>query len=124
MNIEVAPLPIPTEAEVNYSFSVRFQFNITPAVARQKVNTYLLMNVGNMLSGGEPTLLLGTVTCWKVPVFCAYPEFERRELLGDLAVNAETGEIDLDRSSFSSATAIGERADALHHTFAASAARA
>jgi hypothetical protein len=39
------PLAAP-EAEVDYTFSVKFRFNLTPLVARQKANGYLLMNVG------------------------------------------------------------------------------
>ena len=113
MNIETAPPHVPVHAEVDYTFSVRIQFNITPFVARQKVNSYLLMNVGNMVTAGEPTLLLNGEAFWKVPVFCAYPEFKWRKHLGDLAMNAESGEIDFARSSFASAHEIEARANAI-----------
>jgi len=74
------------------------------------------MNVGHMLSAGEPSLVLDGGAYWKVPVFCAYPELKRREHLGDVLMNAESGEIDLSKSSFASAADIEARADAIYHS--------
>lgn len=56
------------QREVRYRMEVTFRCAITPFVARQNVNVYLLMNVGNMLSAGEPILFLGERPHWKVPV--------------------------------------------------------
>ena len=36
------------------------QVNITPFVARQKVNLLMLDQVGNLLHGGEPELLVSS----------------------------------------------------------------
>ena len=118
MKIETTTPPAPANAEVDYTFSVKFHFNITPLVARQKINAYLLMNVGQMVTADEPTLLVNEEVYWKVPIACAYPEFKRREVLGDLIMNAETGEIDLAKSTFASADDIAQRADAIYHSFA------
>lgn len=119
MKVETTFPTVPEHAEVDYTFSVRFHFNITPFVARQKVNAYLLVNVGHMLSVDEPsTLLMDNGAFWKVPVFCAFPEFKRREYLGDLAVNAESGEIDFSKSTFVSSADIEARADAVYHSLA------
>ncbi|MBI3761459.1 MAG: hypothetical protein HY260_06300 [Chloroflexi bacterium] len=123
MRVETAPPPAPGHAEVAYTVSVKFQFNVTPLIARQKVNAYLLTHVGHMLSADEPTLLLNNGAFWKIPIFCAYPEFKRREYLGDLLMNAESGEIVLSNSSFKTATEIEARADAVYHSLAAPATR-
>ncbi len=122
MKVETPPPPVPAQAEVNYSFSVKFHFNVTPLVARQKANAYLLMNVGNMVSADEPTLFVNGGVFWRIPVFCAYPEFKRRGHLGDLIMSAESGEIDLSKSSFASAADIEARANAIYHSIAASPA--
>ena len=54
------PVPLlPVEAEVRYRMEVVFRLTVTPFVARQKANVYLLMNVGNLLSADEPGLVLG-----------------------------------------------------------------
>lgn len=118
--VELSPPNIPAQAEVDYTIQVRFHFNITPFVARQKVNAYLVTHVGHMLSSDEPTLLLGDRAYWKVPVYCAFPEFKRREHLGDLIMDVETGAILLEKSSFTSAAEIEARADAIYHSLATS----
>ena len=65
MKTEVLAPSFPLQAEVDYRIEVKFRFNVTAFVACQNVNVYLLNNVGNMLSAGEPTLLLGERPCWK-----------------------------------------------------------
>jgi hypothetical protein len=122
MQIETSPPAAPAQAEINYTVSVKFRFNITPLVARQKVNAYLLMHVGHMLSADEPTLLVNDGAHWKIPVFCAYPEFKRREHLGDLIMDTNSGEIDFSRSSFASAADIEARASVIYHSLAPSPA--
>jgi len=104
----VAP-PVPAQAEVRYRMEVTFRCAITPFVARQNANVYLLMNVGNMLSAGEPILFLGERPHWKVPVFCAFPEFNRREKIGELA---------LEQSYPSSPQEIERHAETVYHSLA------
>lgn len=121
-SIEMAPPALPAQAEVGYTIQVRFRFNITPFAAQQKVNAYLLLNVGQMLSAGDPTLLLNDGAFWKIPVYCAFPALKRRDYLGDLVVDAESGAIVLEKSSFTSASDIEARANAIYHSLAAPSA--
>ena len=113
---EIVAPPVPAQAEVRYRMEVTFRCAITPFVARQNVNTYLLMNVGNMLSAGEPILFLGEHPHWKVPVFCAFPEFDRREKIGELAVDINSGAILLDQSYPSSPQEIDRHAETVYHS--------
>ncbi|MDE3090402.1 MAG: hypothetical protein KGJ80_13555, partial [Chloroflexota bacterium] len=85
-------------------------------VAQQKVNAYLLLNVGQTLSAGEPTLLQNGGAFWKVPIWCAFPDLHRRDYLGDLVVDAESGAIVLEKSAFTSSSDIEARADAIYHS--------
>ncbi len=117
---EIVAPPVPARAEVRYRMEVTFQFNITPFVARQSANVYLLMNAGNMLSAGEPVLFLGEHSHWKMPVFCAFPEFNRREKIGELAVDVESGAILLERSYPSSPQEIEYHAERIYHSLVAS----
>lgn len=117
-SIEMAPPAVPAQAEVDYTIQVRFRFNITPFAAQQKVNAYLLLNVGQMLSAGDPILLINNGAFWKMPVYCAFPDLKRRDYLGDLVVDAESGAIVLEKSSFASASEIEARADAIYHSVA------
>lgn len=117
-------LPLPAEAEVRYRMEVVFRLTITPFVARQNANVYLLMNVGNLLSAGEPGLVLGETPYWQTPIFCAFPEFDRSEQIGVLAVDVNSGAILLEHSYPSSPQEIERRAEAIYHSLEASSARA
>ena len=118
----IAPA-LPAQAEVRYQLEVTFRCAITPSVAIQNVNVYLLMNVGNMLSAGEPLLFLGEQPYWKVPVFCAFPEFKRREKIGELAVDIDSGAILLEQSYPSSPQEIDRHAETVYHSLATSSTR-
>jgi len=122
MKVQIPPPPGPATAEVDMTVRVRFQFNITPFIALQTVNAYLLMNVGHMVSADEPTtMLLNDGAFWKVPVFCAYPDLGHREYLGGLLVDAESGIVMLQGSSFSSPEEIADRAEERYRSLTAPA---
>jgi len=122
MKVQIPPPPGPATAEVDMTVRVRFQFNITPFIALQTVNAYLLMNVGHMVSADEPTtMLLNDGAFWKVPVFCAYPDLGHREYPGGLLVDAESGIVMLQGSSFSSPEEIADRAEERYRSLTAPA---
>jgi len=124
VEIEAAVLPALVDAEVRYRMDISFRVAITPLVARQNANVYLLMNVGNMLSAGEPVLSLSAQPHWKVPVYCAFPEFGRREKIGELAVDVNSGAILLEQSFPSSPREIERYAEIAHDSLAASSTSA
>jgi len=122
MKVQIPPPPGPATAEVDMTVRVRFQFNVTPFTALQTVNAYLLMNVGHMVSADEPTtMLLNDGAFWQVPVFCAYPDLGHREYLGGLLVDAESGIVMLQGSSFSSPEEIKNRAEERYRSLTAPA---
>ena len=122
---EIPAPEIPAQAEVRYQMEVAFRWcNITPFVARQNANVYLLNNVGNMLSAGEPTLHLSDQPHWKVPIPCAFPEFDHQENLGVLAVDVNSGAILLEHSHPSSPQEIERHAENAYHQLATSSSEA
>ncbi|HRI56687.1 MAG TPA: hypothetical protein PK170_06290 [Anaerolineae bacterium] len=123
MRSEIDTPMLSQDATVRYTMEVVFRVAVTPFVARQNANVYLLMNVGNMLSAGDPVLALGDPPRWKVPIYCAFPEFGRREKIGDLAVNVDSGAIVLEESYPSSAEAIERHAQLAYDTLTASSSR-
>lgn len=120
VEIEMPALPAPVDAEVRYRMDVSFRVAITPIVARQNANVYLLMNVGNMLSAGEPVLSLRDRPYWKAPIYCAFPEFKRREKIGELAVDMNNGAILLEHSFPSSTQEIERHAEIAYAALGAS----
>jgi len=119
---EIAASRLPAQAEVRYQMEITFRVNITPFVARQNVNVYLLTQVGNMCSAGEPTLFLGEQPYWKVPVYCAFPDLNQREKIGELAVDVHNGAILLAESHPSSAEEFERHVENAHDQLASSSA--
>jgi len=119
---EFVALSLPVDAEVRYRMEVSFHVAITPFVARQNANVYLLMKVGNMLSAGDPILSLSERPYWKVPVYCAFPEFKHREKIGELAVDVRSGAILLEQSFPSSPQEIERHAKVAYDSLTAAGA--
>lgn len=124
VEVDGAALPALVDAEVRYRMDISFRVAITPFVARQNANVYLLMHVGNMLSAGEPILSLSARPHWKVPVYCAFPEFQRRERIGELAVDVNSGAILLEQSFPSSPQEIERHAQIAYDSLTTSSASA
>lgn len=90
---------IPRHATLNFKLEVSCQFNITAFIAAQKVNRFLLMEVGNMLGAGSPELVISEELLWRVPVLYALPSTGTLGTVGEIFVNAETGAIVLEKST-------------------------
>ena len=100
MNTEIKNVPEAfRNASVNVKIEVTSDINITSFVARQNVNVFLLGHIGNLVSAGEPTLLIAEDRLrWKVPICCAVPHKGMRAI-GDIAVDVNTGEVLLSESA-------------------------
>ena len=81
-----------TQVDINIHVSV--SINITPFVARQKVNVLLLDKVGTGLLSDPPTLVAteGHLR-WRVPVILALPGRGRLGQVGTIDVDVQTGEV-------------------------------
>lgn len=69
---------------------------ITATTARQRVNRFVISEIGNLLYSGEPSLILAEHLYWQVPILLAYPETGPVGQVGSLAVDAQTGEVVVD----------------------------
>jgi hypothetical protein len=93
MSIEMEEIALPTPAEVKIEFSLTAQVNITDFTAQRRVSKLLLDNVGNLLYGERPSLVMGRRLLWRVPVWLALPTTGPLGQVGTLDVDAQTGEI-------------------------------
>ncbi|HEY66993.1 MAG TPA: hypothetical protein G4N97_01815, partial [Thermoflexia bacterium] len=83
-------------AEIEINVRVHATMNITPVVARRKVNVLMLEKVGNLLHGGSPALFLTDRIYWRVPVILSTPSRGQIGQVGNVDVDAETGEMIVD----------------------------
>jgi len=87
-------LPQIRAAQMDIQVHVSVTLNITPFVARQKVGGLVLSEVGTGIGADEPTLVLSNKrVVWRVPVFLALPGLGRLGQVGEVDVDAQTGEV-------------------------------
>ena len=99
MSVEIPATIIPPGSVVSFKIEITTQFNISAVVAKQKVNRFLSMNAGNMLAAGEPELVVGPKLLWRVPVLFGTPAKGTLGRVGELSVDADTGEVLFERPS-------------------------
>ena len=86
------------------------QCNITQARARRKVNVFVLSEIGTGLGGDTPVLVVDKDRqCWRVPIILALPTLGRLGQVGEIDVDAQTGEILADAALVQSITQHAER---------------
>jgi hypothetical protein len=110
MNVEVSDIALPPQSEVKVEFSLTAQVKITDFTAQRKVNKLLLDQVGNLLYGEQPNLVIGRRLLWRVPVWLATPSTGPLGQIGTLDVDAQSGEILFTQQSLDE---IAERGNAL-----------
>lgn len=100
MQASVTNLEIPQKRKVRIKLEVAAECNITPFIARQKVNRFLLLSVGNLLMADEPSLDISpNALSWRVPVVYALPDRGIVGKVGELYVDADNGQILLEEST-------------------------
>jgi hypothetical protein len=67
--------------------------NITPFVARQKVTGFVLQEISDHMRGEQPDLVVGDRLCWAVPVVLTSPIQGVVGKVGEILVDATTGEL-------------------------------
>ena len=93
MSLEMEEITLPPQAEVKIELSLTAQVNITDVTAQRKVSKLLLDDVGNLLYGERPSLVVGRRLLWRVPVWLGSPTRGPIGQVGALDVDAQTGEI-------------------------------
>ena len=93
MNIELNTLNLPSTGRVDVKIHLSADITISAVGARRRVSRLVISEIGNLLYGGEPSLVVGNRICWRVPILLAYPDTGPAGEAGALDVDVETGEI-------------------------------
>lgn len=95
MAIELSDvLPQVETAQVDITVHVSARLNVTQVAARRKVNVFLLNEIGTGLGGDTPMLVVQNDRLrWRVPVILALSPIGRLGQVGQIDVDAQTGEI-------------------------------
>lgn len=102
-----------SKKKVTFEVKIKGELNITAFVARQRVNRYLLMYVGNLLHAGNPDLLVNEgLAQWDVPIVYSIPGRGNLGTVGHFLVDAQNGDLKLKNST--SKEELRENAKRLH----------
>lgn len=93
MTVQLDLSNVPQNAQLEVNIHLSAPLRVTATEARRRVSRLVISEVGNLLYGGEPTLVVGERICWQVPVLLAYPDTGVVGQVGVLAVDVETGAV-------------------------------
>ncbi len=90
-----------SKKKVTFELKIKGDLNVTALIARQQVNYYLIVHVGNLLHAGDPELVVGEngSAQWKVPVIYALPSRGSLGTVGHIVVDAQHGDLKLNVST-------------------------
>lgn len=84
---------VPTGADVEIEIKIHTRLNISAYVAKQKANVCLALHCGQSFCVDEPVLQIGQRISWLVPVWLSTSQGGRQTKIGELIVDAQTGEV-------------------------------
>jgi len=93
MAVKVAGVVFPAGATVDIRIEMTAQANITAFVARQKVTQFVVTRISSQLRGEAPDLHVDERLRWSVPVVLTSPARGVLGKVGEILVDAVTGEV-------------------------------
>ena len=93
MAVKVPGVTLPAGATLDIRIEMTAQANITAFVARQKVTQFVVTQVSSQLRGEAPDLHVGERLSWSVPVVLTMPARGVVGKVGEILVDAATGEV-------------------------------
>jgi hypothetical protein len=93
MAATISNVPLPAGATVAIKIDVTAPINVTAFVARQKVTQFVIVEISNQLRGDTPDLHVSERLCWSVPVVLTSPARGTIGRVGEILVDASSGEL-------------------------------
>ncbi|MBX3059009.1 MAG: hypothetical protein KF770_21285 [Anaerolineae bacterium] len=82
----------PVEGPLTVDTRLQGVITIPPDIARRRANGYFAQEVALFVVAGEPVLVLGEPSVWRIPAILRLRGFGEVATVGSLNVNAHTGE--------------------------------
>jgi hypothetical protein len=99
MMAKIPGVQLPSGATVDFHVQVTASVKITPFAARQRVNVFVKMEVSSQCRSEEPELIIAERLCWSVPVSLTFPDRGSVGKVGEILVDARTGELLVDEDT-------------------------
>jgi len=93
MSVQVDQVALAQAGQVEVNIHLQASIHITARMAQRRASRLVISEIGNLLYGGEPSLVIGERVCWRVPIILAYPDTGPTGQVGVLDVDVETGAV-------------------------------
>jgi hypothetical protein len=91
--VQLSGAMIPTGVEVEVDIKIHTRLNISSYIAKQKANVCLALHCGQSFCVDDPILQVAERVVWLVLVWRSPPQAGRKAKIGELVVDAQTGEV-------------------------------
>lgn len=91
ITLSVDNYTLPERGPVHLCLNHTFEIGITAEEARRQVKRWLLNEVSYMLTAAAPTLKIGNVIVWRVPVIFTASHIGHVGVVGEIDVDVTTG---------------------------------
>lgn len=95
MNVLLKDQVIPETGLLTLSLQETVPINVSAAEAQRRVSRFVHREISSQMHGETPTFVLGERAGWQVPVHLTFPSLGDVGCVGDIVVDAETGELDV-----------------------------
>ncbi len=85
--------PVAAGQQLDITVTVRARIEVDAETAQRKATGWLVSEVGNLLIGDTPALVIADRAVWRVPVLLTSPSRGVIGTVGSVDVDAQTGEI-------------------------------
>jgi hypothetical protein len=85
--------PVAAGTEIDITLTVRARIEVNAETAQRKVTGWLVSEVGNLLVGDAPKLVITDRAVWRVPVLLTSPSRGVVGIVGSVDVDAQSGEV-------------------------------
>jgi hypothetical protein len=99
MAVKLQPGAPPPGATLAIHIELTAPVNVTAFVAQQKVTRFVIMEISTQLLGEAPELSVGERLVWSVPVVLTSPARGVVGKVGEIGVDATTGELLVDQDT-------------------------
>jgi hypothetical protein len=82
-----------TGGHLDITIAIRATIEVDAATAQRKATGWLVSEVGNLLLGDTPSLVITDRAVWRVPVLLTSPEIGVVGQVGTVDVDAQTGDV-------------------------------
>ena len=93
MAVNLSSSMVPAGGDVEVEIKIHTRLHISSYVAKQKTNVCLALRCGQSFYVDEPILQVEERVTWLVPVWLSTPQEGRKTKIGELLVDAQTGEV-------------------------------